>query len=52
MFGQPYKTDDEGGPVFDGDGGDCALVLAEFKGARFSCREGLTSVFDAYDRDA
>ncbi len=52
MFGQPYQTDDEGGPVLDGVEGDCALVLAEFDGARLSCGKGLTSVFDAYDRNA
>ena len=37
VFGQSYQIDDEGDPVFDGDGGDYALVLAKFEGARLSC---------------
>lgn len=52
VFGQSYQTDDEGGPVFDGVGGNGALVLAEFEGARLSCGKGLTSVFDSCNRNA
>ena len=41
VFRQANQTDDESGPVPDGDGGECAFVLAEFEGARFSFRRRL-----------
>lgn len=47
MFGQADETDDEGGPVFGGEGAECAFVLAEFEGACLAClRYAIVSVGD------
>ena len=43
VFGQPDQPNGESGPVFDGDGRECAFVLAEFDGACLSCRKSLES---------
>ena len=37
VFGQADETDDEGGPVFDGEGAERAFVLAEFESAGLAC---------------
>lgn len=41
MVRQAHEADDEGGPVGDGRGVQCACVLAEFERAGFACWVGV-----------